>query len=155
MVQLPTAIIDALVPETVHTAAVVEAKVTASPEVAVAFRVSVVPTVWFAIVGKLMVWLWPETVKLRLTAAAAAYTSLPACVALMVQVPWVRSDASPLATVHTLSVSEVNLTGSFEVAVAVSFTLVSASTGVLMAAKVMVWLAGWTEKLRVTPAAAV
>jgi hypothetical protein len=48
MVQDPVAINEAVVPVTVHTVAVVEAKVTVRPEVAVADRVTCVPTVWGA-----------------------------------------------------------------------------------------------------------
>jgi len=44
MVQVPPAIIDANVPNTVHTPVVEDVKVTVSPELAVALSVSVAPT---------------------------------------------------------------------------------------------------------------
>ncbi len=54
-VQVPAAMKVAVVPETVQTEAVEDVKVTASPEVAVAVRVSGVPTFCAAMVGKVMV----------------------------------------------------------------------------------------------------
>ena len=55
MVQAPEAMNVAVVPETVHMLVVVEVKLTARPELAVAESVSGVPTVCDAIVGKVMV----------------------------------------------------------------------------------------------------
>jgi hypothetical protein len=75
MVQVPEAINVAVVPETVQILVVVEEKVTAKPDVAVAESVSGVPTVWVPGVGKLMVCGVrdaPLTVKLCGTIAAAA-----------------------------------------------------------------------------------
>jgi hypothetical protein len=46
----------AVLPETLQIAGVVLVKLTASPELAVAIRVSGVPTVCVAMVGKVMVW---------------------------------------------------------------------------------------------------
>jgi hypothetical protein len=57
MVQVPAAIKLAVAPESVQTADVVEAKLTARPELADAETVNGVPTVWVAIVPKVMVWL--------------------------------------------------------------------------------------------------
>ena len=60
MVQLPAEFIEAVVPETVQTEGVRDAKLTVNPEVAVAVRFSGVPTVWPAIGAKEMVWVaWP------------------------------------------------------------------------------------------------
>jgi hypothetical protein len=56
----------------VQTADVVEAKLTARPELADAETVNGVPTVWVAIVPKVMVCASPLTVKLCETGAAAA-----------------------------------------------------------------------------------
>src|ERR1035438_3349306 len=55
MVQVPDAMNVAVVPATVQTEAVVEAKLTGRLELAVAESVSGVPTFWAAIVGKVIV----------------------------------------------------------------------------------------------------
>jgi hypothetical protein len=57
MVQLPASTKETVVPEIVQIAVEVEAKLTGSPELAVAARLSDVPAVWPVIAGKLMVWL--------------------------------------------------------------------------------------------------
>ena len=62
----------AVVPETVHTLVVVDVKLIARPEVAVADSVRGVPTVCAAIVGKLIVCALPFTAKLCGTMVAAA-----------------------------------------------------------------------------------
>ena len=64
MVQVPAVRNVAVVPETVHMLVVVEVKLTARPELAVAESVSGVPTVCAAIVGKVMVCASSFTVKL-------------------------------------------------------------------------------------------
>src|ERR1035441_9288146 len=72
MVQVPTAIKEALPLTTVQMVGVVEAKLTARLELAVAESVSGVPTVWVTIVGKLIVCPSASTVKLCGTIVAAA-----------------------------------------------------------------------------------
>jgi hypothetical protein len=54
-VQVPEAINVAAVPETVQMLVVVEVKVTAKPELAVAESVNGLPTVWAEIAGKVIV----------------------------------------------------------------------------------------------------
>ena len=81
MVQVPAAMKLAVVPLIVQTLAVVEAKETGSPEVAVADSVSGVPTVCGPGLAKVIVCASPLTVKLCGTVAAAAQIELPACVA--------------------------------------------------------------------------
>ena len=54
---VPVAMSEAVFPETVHTPVVVEVKVTAMPELAVAARFNVEFTDWLGIAAKLMVWL--------------------------------------------------------------------------------------------------
>jgi len=71
----------AVVPETVQTVPVVDAKLTGRPELAVAERGMSVPTTWAAIGAKVIVWACRWTVKLRVTNVAAAYALSPACVA--------------------------------------------------------------------------
>ena len=71
MEQVPVAMKEAVLPNTVHTAVVVDLKVTGRPELAVAARFSIVPFVCEAMCGKLMVWPAFVTVKLRETDGAA------------------------------------------------------------------------------------
>jgi hypothetical protein len=54
-VQVPAAKNEAVPAETVHTLVVAEVKVTGRPELAVALKMSGVPTVWEAIALKVMV----------------------------------------------------------------------------------------------------
>ncbi len=74
-------------------------------ELAVAPSVSGVPTVWAAIVPKLMVCGSPLTVKLC-EAVAGAYVLLPACEAVMLQVPAATNVAVFPETVQTPVVEE-------------------------------------------------
>jgi hypothetical protein len=60
-----------VVPETVQTDDVLDAKLTERPEVAAATRVNGGPSIRLARAGKLIVWLAGATVKLRLTGVAA------------------------------------------------------------------------------------
>jgi hypothetical protein len=72
MVQVPLAMNVAVVPEIVQMPVVVEVKLTAKPDVAVAESVSGVPTVCVAIAGKLIVCGLPLTWTLCGTIVAAA-----------------------------------------------------------------------------------
>ena len=73
MLQVPMATMVTVAPETVQTLVVVEAKLTARPEEAVALTVNgVALKERFESVPKLIVWLTFDTVKLRLTGVAAA-----------------------------------------------------------------------------------
>jgi hypothetical protein len=72
MVQVPIATIVAAVPETVQMEVVVEVKLTAKLELAVAESVSGVPTFWTPRGAKVMVCASPLTVKVCETAVAAA-----------------------------------------------------------------------------------
>jgi hypothetical protein len=71
MVQVPEAMNVAVVPETVQTDVVVEMKLTGNAELAVAARVSGVPTFWAPGLAKVMVCVPLLTVKLCGTIAAA------------------------------------------------------------------------------------
>jgi len=71
MVQVPVASIEAVVPETEQTLDVVEAKLTAKPELAVAESVRGVFTFWAGIEPKVMVCASPLTVKVSETGVAA------------------------------------------------------------------------------------
>jgi hypothetical protein len=71
MVQVPAIRNVAVVPDTPQTVAVVDVKATANPELAVAARVSGVPTVCVAMAAKVMLCGFPFTVKLCETGVAA------------------------------------------------------------------------------------
>jgi hypothetical protein len=73
IVQVPTATSVTVAPDTVQTAEVVEAKLTARPDDAVALTVNgAVPSARFESAPKVMVWLPCVTWKLWLTGVAAA-----------------------------------------------------------------------------------
>jgi len=72
MVHVPVAKKLAVVPETVQTLVVVEAKLTAKPELAVAESARGVPMVWVLGAAKVMVCASPLTGKLCATCGAAA-----------------------------------------------------------------------------------
>ena len=69
--QVPPAMNVAVLPETVQMLVVVDLKLTANPELAVAESVKVVPSSCDRIFGKVMVWLALVTAKLCETAVAA------------------------------------------------------------------------------------
>ncbi len=73
MVQVPTASSEAVDPETVQMAGVVEVKLTGSPELAVALSTTATEAfhIWAGIAPKVIVWAAGLTVKLCLTAGAA------------------------------------------------------------------------------------
>ena len=72
MVQVPEATNVVVVPETVQTLVVDEAKVTGNPDVAEADSVNGAPTVWVGIALNVMVCGFGITVKLCVTGVAAA-----------------------------------------------------------------------------------
>jgi hypothetical protein len=155
IVQEPTATSVTVAPDTVHVAGVVELKVTASPDDAVALTVNgAVPNAWFESVPKVMVWLPCITWKLWLTGGAAAQLLLPACVAWMVQVPRAASVTVAPDIVHTAGVVEAKLTARPDDAVALTLNGAVPYPRFESAAKVMVWLPWVTWKLWFTGVAA-
>ena len=120
IVQLPADTSVSAVPLTVHTAGVVDVRLTSRPDVAVAAKAGgAVPKVWLAGAVKLMVcsaWL---TAKLRETAVAAAKLALPGWLASTVQVPAATSVNVVPLTVHTVGVVEPKTTTRPEVELAV------------------------------------
>jgi len=111
-----------VIPETVHTVGVAEAKLTGMPELAVAVSVTW-PAVFavFGIAVKVMVWLAGVTVKLWLTDGAEAHLGLlPACVAWMVHVPTDSNVTVDPEMVQTDVVCELKLTARPELAVALT-----------------------------------
>ena len=110
-----------VVPDTVHAFVVVDENVTVSPELAAALTLT--DPVESGTLGKLpnvIVWLALVTWKLCVTGVAAAQFALPACEALMVQVPTFTSVTVEPETVQTVLVVEANLTVSPELAVALT-----------------------------------
>jgi len=152
MVQVPPVTSVAVLPDTVQTPVVKEVYATAKPELAVAVRASVPPAVCAAIVPNVMVCVFRFTVKLCSTEAAAAYVALPACAAVIVQVPPVNNVTVLPATVQTLA-EEVYVTAKPELAVAVSASVPPAVCAAIVP-KVIVWVFRFTAKLCVAEAAA-
>jgi hypothetical protein len=89
------------------------------------------------------------TVKVRITGGAAAKLALPACVAVIEQVPGATAVAMLPETVHTAAVVEAKPTASLELAFAPSCT-VAPEAILLGGANVMVWVARVTGKVWIT-----
>ncbi len=117
-IHVPAAIGVAVLPATVQMPVVEEAKLTVSPELAVALRLSGAPTVCAAMALNVIVWPCAFTTKLCATAGAAAYVAFPGCEAVIVQVPSATNVALVPDTVHTLAVDEAKLTAKAELVVA-------------------------------------
>ena len=120
-----------LAPVTVHTAVVCDTNVTDNPEVDVATSgLTESPKVTSAGCRNVMVWSTflpgKTTLKLCCTGGAGLKTASPAWLACTVQVPTATiAIGEPLPDgddVHTEGVSDVNVTGSPEVAVALTAT---------------------------------
>jgi hypothetical protein len=94
------------------------------------------------------------TVKLCDTDGAAAYVLLPACDAVMVQVPPPMSAADEPETVHTLAVADLNVTARPELAVAERPIVEFATWVPVIAGKVIVWLFSTTKLVPTAGAAA-
>ena len=104
---------------TVQVEDVVDAKLTAAPDEAVALTVNgAVPNALSDRAANVMVWLPGATVNPWLTAGAAAKLLLPACDARTVHVPAPANVTVVPDTAHTGIVVEVKATASPEVAVA-------------------------------------
>lgn len=104
---------------TVQTLGVLEAKVTARPELADALSAAgAVPMVWLPGDANVTVCAVRDTVKVRLTLAAAKKAALPACDATTVQSPWATSVKVVPVTVHTAGVDDSKLTVRPELLVA-------------------------------------
>jgi hypothetical protein len=108
-------------PKTVQTAVVLETKLTGNPELAAALIVNgVAPRVWFPIAGNEMLcsaWL---TEKLWVTGGAAKYSAFPTWLAVIEQMPVETRITVFPETVQTAFVPEAKLTGSPELAVALT-----------------------------------
>jgi hypothetical protein len=136
--QLPAETRVTVVPDTVQTNGVREAKLTVNPELAVALTVKgVAPYVTAGRVAKVMVCGMSVTAKVCFT-VVAAQPLLPAWDAAMVQFPVVTKVAVVPETVQTSGVVEAKLTVSPELAVALRLTDPVDSVVAGFAVKVMV-----------------
>jgi len=137
-VQVPATSSVTVLPDTAQTEAVVDAKLTGRPDEAVALTVNgAVPYVAVGMDGKVIAWGRRVTEKLCV-AATEPYCELPACVALMVQVPTSSKLAVFPETVQIEGVEEAKLTGSPDETVALRLTDPVTSVEVGIATKLMV-----------------
>jgi hypothetical protein len=109
--------VDAL---TVHTAGVRDVKLTGSPELAIADRLTVTDSITLGNVPNVIACVAWVTAKLRTTGGAGKYVEFPAWLAAIEHVPSATSVSVLLETVHTAGVFATKLTESPELAVAVS-----------------------------------
>ena len=138
MVHLPPATSVTVLPETMQTDGVVDAKLTGRPELAVALTVNgAAPYVTEARAGNVIVCEATVTTKICET-DADWYCAFPSCVALMVQLPTVSRVAVEPETVQTDGVVDAKLTGSPDEAVALRLTDFADSGVPGMAAKLIV-----------------
>jgi hypothetical protein len=142
MEQVPAASRVTILPETVQTAVEVELKLTGSVDVAVAASVTVPePNATLLSVPKVMVCEAGVTLKLWTTLGAAVKFELPGWLAVMEHVPAAVVLTTDPATVQTPVVVEVNVTGRFDVAVAVRLNDGALKETLLIGPNVMVWAA--------------
>lgn len=119
MVQPPVDTSVSVVPLTVQTASVDEAKVTGNPALELATRAGgEVPNVWLPGELKVMVWAAGATLKVCVTGVAAEVVVLPAWLAVTVQLPAVSNVSAVPPTVHTAGVDDANDTVNPVLAVA-------------------------------------
>jgi hypothetical protein len=141
MVQGPAATSVTVAPDTVQTDGVVEAKLTARPEEAVAPSGNEpVSNDRLASAPKVMVWPPGVTWKLWFTGVAAAQFAVPACVAWMVQVPTATSVTVAPDTAQMEGVVEAKLTVRPEEALAPTGNEPVSNDRLASAPKLMVWL---------------
>lgn len=117
--QVPAATSVSVLPLTMHTAGVVDANNTVSPEVELATSAGgAVPRVWLPGELKLMVCAAATTLNEFWTTVAAANVALPVWLAATVHVPMVSSDRVVPLTMQTLGVVDAKDTASPDVEVA-------------------------------------
>ena len=158
MVQLPADTSVSVVPDTVHTPSVDDAKLTVRPELAVATSADgATPKVWLPGEVKLMVCDASgavPTVMVTVTFAPAATLALPAWLATIVQVPADTSVSAVPLTVHTAVVLEATVTVSPALELNISAGVAVPKVWLPGDVKVIVWVACATLKLRDTKVAA-
>jgi hypothetical protein len=122
MVHVPALTLVTVEPLTVQTAGVVELKVTARPELAVALTVEVPASASVAGAKVIvpMVWLALPIVIFWVTCVAALYVEFPAWSAATVQVPADTPLTIESTTVQTAGVVELKVTARPELAVALA-----------------------------------
>jgi hypothetical protein len=139
----------------VHTAGVVDEKLTGSPDDALPLTVNGAPPyAWFESAAKVMVWLPCVTWNPWLTAVAAAQFALPAWAAWRVQAPTAPSVTVAPDTVHTAGVVDEKLTGSPDDALPLTVNGAAPNARLDSPPKVIVWLPCVTWKLWLTGVAA-
>ena len=139
IVQVPAATPVTVLPLTVQIDVVVEVKVTARPELAVALNVPVPFTVTVGAAPKVIVWLPFPTVIVCVTCGAALYVVLPAWFAATTHDPAATPVTVLPLTVQIEVVVEVKVTARPELAVALSVP-VRATVTAGAVPKVIVWL---------------
>jgi hypothetical protein len=155
IVHVPTATSVTVAPDAVHTDAVVEAKLTANAELAVALTVNgAAPNAWPDSAPNVIAWLPGVTVKLWLTGVAELQLALPPCVAWIAHVPTATSVTVPSVTVQTDDVVEAKLTANPELALALTVNGVAPNAWPDSAPNVIAWLPGVTAKPWLTGVAA-
>ena len=154
-VQVPAATSVKVLPLTVQTPGVLDAKLTASAEVELATSAAgVVPSVWLPGDTKVMLCAPAPTVKLFVTGVAAAKPALPAWLAVMEQLPAASSVAAVPLTVHTAGVAEAKETVKPEVAVATRARGAAPTDWLTGALKLMVCASGGAAGSLLPPQAA-
>ncbi len=103
---MPAASVVVVAPETEQMVGVFEAKLTASPELEDAVRLSDPPTVCAGMAPNVIVWDLSPTLKLCVTGVAAAYCELPVCEAWIEHVPAASSVALVPETEQMVGVVE-------------------------------------------------
>jgi phage tail protein X len=140
MEHVPTARTVTVLPETVQTAGVVEAKATANPELAVALTLNgAAPrATLLSAPNEMACAAGVETPKDWVTGAAAAKVELPVWLAVMEHVPAARTVTVLPATVQTEGVFEAKVTANPELAVALTLNGATPSVTLLNAPKAIV-----------------
>ena len=142
-VQVPAATSVSAVPLTVQTAGVLDAKLTKSPELALAINAAgVVPSVWLPGDTKVMVCAPAATAKLFVTGAAARKLAFPDWLAVTEQLPAAISVAAVPLTVQTVGVVDAKETARLELDVATRASGAEPTLWLVGAVKLMVCATG-------------
>ena len=142
-VQVPALTNASVLPLTVQTAGVLDAKPTTRLDVAVAISAAgAVPKVWLPGDRKVMVCAAAATVKVFVTGVAAVKPVLPAWLAVTEQMPAPTTVRTVPLTVHTDGVVDAKLTLRPEVAVATSVSGATPKVWLASAAKLMLCATG-------------
>ena len=134
-----------------QTVRLLETKVTANPELAVAVKANgATPTVCPLGFPNVIVWALPATKNVCVTGVAGAYVELPAWLAVIEHVPSVSSVTVAPDTVQTVKLLEAKVTANPELAVAVKANGAAPKVCPLGFPKVIVWALPATKNVWVT-----